>query len=332
MKIYSSLFAIFLSIILFSCQSETNLGPQIKIYLTGPFAEDSNQVEITNILKLFPRIRIDENGREQNFIFSSVTFVRLDLDNKEEQIIIPNNFANSMKIKAGIELTPADIVNNLGESNENIILPKQLLVQPSLNVTKFEFPSDCIVVKNLDDLKDSLLTQLSFGTLDDNDIISFGITINSNHTVHESIEITERQDEEIKILNTKNEKKKTPPKNNNISTSNKFEKTNSNCVEIKPFNMAISEDLKSLIWNRKNIGLNYEIKITKNGNTLFSLDAINSNSINLSQLNSSKKLVEGSQYFLTITGTCGEFSRSETYDIELQSSTLFNPRCHLNNY
>lgn len=332
MKIRSSLILAVLSVLFFSCQSEAILGPQIKIYLSGPVAEDSNQVEITNILKLFPRIRINKNGGDQNYIFSSVTFVRLDLNNKEEQIIIPNNFANSMKIKAGIELTPADIVNNLGESNENIILPKQLLVQPTFKENKIEFPNDCIVVKNLEDLHDSLLAQLSVGGLDNKDIINFGIDIKSNEIVNESVEMTEAQDEVKKIINSESEKKTPPSQNNKIFIVNNSAQSNSNCVEIKPFNLGISEDLKSLFWNKKNIGVNYEIRIKKNGTTLITVSSRTGNSINLTELNYSKKMVEGSQYFITIIGTCGEYSRSETYDIELQNSTSFNPRCHLNNY
>jgi hypothetical protein len=323
---------LFFSVLLFSCKSETILGPQIKIYLTGPIAKDSNQIEITKILKIFPRIRVDKNDDDHNYIFSSVSFIRMDLNNKEEQIIIPNNFANSMKIKAGIELTPADIANNLGELNENIIIPKRLLVQPTINENKMVFPNDCIVVNNFEDLQDSLLAQLSTSGIDDKDILSFGINIKSNEIVNESVDITESQDEVEKIINTESEKKIPLPQNKKTFIRNNSEQSNSNCVEIKPFNLNISDDLKSLYWNKKNIGVNYEIRIKKNGTTLITVNSITGNSISLTELNYNKKMFEGSQYFITITGTCGEYSRSETYDIELQSSTSFNPRCHLNNY
>ncbi len=323
---------LFFSVLLFSCKSETILGPQIKIYLTGPIAKDSNQIEITKILKIFPRIRMDNNDGEHNYIFSSVTFVRIDLNNKEEQIIIPNNFANSMKIKAGIELTPADIANNLGESNENIIFPKRLLVQPTINENKIVFPNDCIVVNNFEDLQDSLLAQLSVGRIDNKGILSFGIDIKSNEIVNESVEIAETQDEVKKTITTESENKTPLSQNKKTFILNNSEQSNSNCVVIKPFNLDISHDLKSLNWNIKNIGVNYEIRIKKNGTTLITINSITGNSITLTELNYNKKMVEGSQYFITITGTCGEYSRSETYDIELQSSTSFNPRCHLNNY
>lgn len=318
MKSYSWAITALFFFLITSCQTSVKLGPKVEIYINGPIKPESEQFKFNELTECFPKLVVNNQNTETEYIFNNVNFIRIDLRNKKESMKIKNNFINSIKIKAGIELTADDIKNNLNESNELVSFPSKHIKRPTNNKIHkpYHFPKGCIMVSSIADMRKHLTTALSNPNNNNSSHIKFGFNVRPNNPktikVRNKIPNHKSKREEINIIEVKKPKVLT-----------------NSCETIKPFFVGFDNDYTEIKWNRKNKGLKYKIQVTRDNKIIINKYDITSTRISLKELNEDGVMTVGPNYLFQLTGFCDENSVTEIYAISLYDNHTFFPSCKL---
>jgi hypothetical protein len=159
-----------LSFLLGSCQTESK-SYKITLFTNGPISNFDSETEtgLNKLKEVIPYFSIDS----KQYLCSSAEFVRLDLNNNAEKLVVLHSMPNKIKIAMGVELSSEDLLNDYNDSS-NIQYPKSLEIPTEGKFPK-EFPNDCIICNNLDSLKIIIRNILDTSRISPH--IKIGITI-----------------------------------------------------------------------------------------------------------------------------------------------------------
>ncbi len=142
------IYLVSLSFLLGSCQTESK-NYKITLFSNCPISNFDIETEtgLNKLRNVIPYFSIDNT----QYLCSSAEFVRIDLNNKAEKLIVLHSMPNKIKISMGIELSSEDLLNDYNDTSK-IQYPKLLNI-PAEEKFQKELPIDCIVCNNLDNLK-----------------------------------------------------------------------------------------------------------------------------------------------------------------------------------
>jgi hypothetical protein len=313
-----------ISLLLCSCGSEIK-SYKVAIYFKQPLnnrASESNVNCLNQLRNFIPKF--ENNGTI--YICKSADFFRLDIDSNGK-METKHTIANEIKVTMGVELSSEDLLNDYQDSN-NIFFPS-ILNNPT-GLYNNAFPSDCILLSDIDSLKLIILSHIESNKADETIKIGL-IPLNKSQI---SLDIIDPDQTERGEINIK-ESSETITTDDVNDLDAPRTPLSQNLPKLR-INLEVSDDEKELKWyhnsKKSQTEVTYEVVVYKNKRQIISKKNINSNSISCSELNDTRVLNTDCEYQVQIKAfrALDGMVYSETYDIELLSPDKFTPRCHLN--